>query len=137
MIPIECMYVISFIIKTTLVLLYYSSYTDDEIGPKGQVPCSRSRGVKQHRWDPNRSSPLHCSSRPLCHGWYDWAPQKQLSRATRFMPREPGGRCKKQEKVRGGCCWGPSSGSFQNLLSWVGGQDRNDRFGGIQLKVIV
>lgn len=65
MIPIECMYVISFIIKTTLVLLYYSSCTDDEIGSKGQVPCSRSQGVEQHRWDSNQASALNCSSRPV------------------------------------------------------------------------
>lgn len=136
MISIKCTYMISFVIKTTPMLWYYSSCTAGEIGSEGQVPCSRSQGVKQHRWDPNQAFPHTRSSRALCPGWYDWAPQQQLRRASRLMPREPGG-CKKQEKARGGCCWGLSSGLFQNPLSWVGGQDWNDGVGDIQLKVIV
>lgn len=45
------------------------------------------------------------------------------------MPGQPGGKYKKQEKARGGCCWGWAVGYFRYPLDWVGEQDWNDRFG--------
>lgn len=50
---------------------------------------------------------------------------------------ETGGGCKKQEKARGSTAGGWALGSFRYIFGWVGEQVWNDRFGDIQLKVIV